>query len=201
MIERDSELPKHSNYNAIEALSAPRLKKMSLSRKNILNFASIYDKTYIGKKEQIIEQELRDWFSEHRYLDKETFIKLGMWKSPRPKKYYLDANNTNSRIKKITSEAISSTDEFFKVMSLQTISGVGWPVASVILHYAHPDKYTILDFRALDSLGIAQPSSYNYDFWQNYTNKVVNVSKKFDVSLRTLDKALWMYSKLYNSFS
>lgn len=36
--------------------------------------------------------------------------------------------------------------------------GIGtWGVASVILHFAYPDDYMILDFRAVWSLGIRQP--------------------------------------------
>lgn len=196
MIERDLHLSKPHNYNSIEVVPASLNKKMALTKENILKFASLYEKKYVGKSEEIIEAELRTWFSEHRYLNKKTFVKLGLWKSTRPKKYYESSENTNHRVKKITKEAILSNDEFFKVTSLQELKGVGWPVASVILHYAHPDRYTILDFRALESLGIKQPSSYNFDFWQDYTKTAVGVAQKFDVSLRKLDKALWMYSKL-----
>ncbi len=196
MIERDREPSKPHNYNSIDTPSAPEVKKILLTKENIIHFASFYDERYVGKNEQIVEKELREWFSEHRHLDKKTFIKLGVWKSPRPKKYYQSEENTNERVIKITKEAISSKDELFKVTSLQSLKGVGWPVASVILHYAHPDRYTILDFRALESLGIQQPSTYNFDFWQSYTKEVKSIAQKFEVSLRTLDKALWMYSKL-----
>lgn len=40
---------------------------------------------------------------------------------------------------------------------LTTINGVSWPMASVLLHFGHADRYPILDFRALWSLEVDTP--------------------------------------------
>lgn len=170
------------------------MERMQTGRQNILKYEELYDKMFFGKSDSIVEKELIGWFSAHRYLDRENFLKLGMWKSPRPKRFY-EANSEESIIG-ITGSAIESSEEFYKVCSLQNLKGVSWPVASVILHFAHPDKYMIMDFRAIESLGMKKPSSYNFDFWMEFTNNVRGLSKQLGVSLRTLDKALWMYSKL-----
>ena len=69
-------------------------------------------------------------------------------------------------------------------------------MASVILHFCHRDPYPILDFRALWSLGAEEPASgYNSDFWQQYTTTCRALAAEAACPLRTLDRALWAYSK------
>lgn len=170
--------------------------RIKLAKSNILKLALEYDKTFYAEDDYRVERELIDWFSSHRYLNRQKFLKLCMWKSPRPKKHYEDKLNSDSRICEITKWAIGSKDEYVKISVLQLLKGVSWPVASVILHFAEPDKYTIMDFRAIWSLGLQQPKAYDFDFWMNYTKTVSSIAKKVKVNLRTLDKALWTYSKL-----
>lgn len=79
--------------------------------------------------------------------------------------------------------------------TLLILDGVAMPVASVILHFAFPDKYSILDFRAIWALGWEQPNKYTYDFWIRYCNQVKKLADGLGVSIRTIDKALWQYSK------
>jgi hypothetical protein len=38
----------------------------------------------------------------------------------------------------------------------------------VILNFGHADPYPILDFRALESLGVARPAAYSLAFWLAY---------------------------------
>jgi len=52
-----------------------------------------------------------------------------------------------------------------------------------------------MDFRAIWSLGWQQPKYYTFDFWQNYCKKIKEISKKVGENIRTIDKALWKYSK------
>ena len=171
--------------------------KLKIStREEIIKYAELNDGTVTDIDKQT-EEELIKWFSKNRYLDRKHFLKLCLWKSKRPRKHYESEINSEQRIKYITELSISSNDEYLKVESLQLLRGVSYPVASVILHFAHPKDYTILDFRAIWSLGWEQPKQYSYEFWQKYIKYVKEVSSRFKVPLRTLDKALWMYSKLY----
>jgi len=78
---------------------------------------------------------------------------------------------------------------------LRELNGVDYPVASTILHFAEPDRYMILDFRALWSLGIKQPSYWTFEFWMDFTRRARELAESLGVSIRTLDKALWEYSK------
>src|SRR5258706_862316 len=166
------------------------MERLKIKTAKIGELAERYDEMFSGKNDQKVEKELIEWFKIHRYLDRENFIKLGMWKSPRPKKYYTDESNSDDEIRKVTEQSISSRDEFTKISVPQSLKGVSWPVASVILHFAEPDKYMIMDFRAIWSLGFSETKSYNFDFWMKYTQKARMVSVKTGESMRTLDKAL-----------
>jgi hypothetical protein len=57
-------------------------------------------------------------------------------------------------------------------------------------------RYPILDVRALWSAGLDATPSYGFDFWMEYTEFLRGVATHAGVSMRTLDKALWQYSKV-----
>jgi hypothetical protein len=58
-----------------------------------------------------------------------------------------------------------------------------------------PDRYPILDVRALESLGVKPRSQYPLNFWLEYLDACRELAQLAGVSLRTLDKALWQHSK------
>mgnify|MGYP001265380021 CR=1 FL=1 len=105
-------------------------------------------------------------------------------------------NNKDEFVKEITAIALNAKEERLRIEILTLLDGVGWPTASVILHFYHKEPYPILDFRALWSLGIAVvPKQYEFQFWWRYVEFCRSLFVKYDVSNRTLDKALWQYSK------
>ena len=69
-------------------------------------------------------------------------------------------------------------------------------MASVILHWCHTDRYPIIDYRALWSLGVKEVlATYSFDFWLTYVAFCRQLADEARVDMRTLDKALWQYSK------
>jgi hypothetical protein len=69
-------------------------------------------------------------------------------------------------------------------------------MASVILHWCHADRYPIIDYRALWSLSVEQqPAFYTFDFWWSYVVCCRQLAEEAGVDMRTLDRALWQYSK------
>jgi hypothetical protein len=78
---------------------------------------------------------------------------------------------------------------------LLELEGVGVPTASTLLYFAFPDDYPILDVRALESLGVKARSQYPVSFWLGYLAACRQIARDAGVSVRTLDKALWQYSK------
>ena len=76
------------------------------------------------------------------------------------------------------------------------LDGVGWPTASVLLHFGHAEPYPILDYRALWSCGVPRPpSQYSFGLWWPYTRFCREITRRYGISMRTLDRALWQYSK------
>lgn len=120
------------------------------------------------------------------------------WKAPRAARHA--RKNTSQEVEEITALAFGARSERVRVEVLQVLHGVKYPTASVILHFFHSDVYPILDFRALWSMGVAQPSQYTFEFWWEY----VRVCRKLfaqvrcsfpELSMREVDRALWQFSK------
>lgn len=64
----------------------------------------------------------------------------------------------------------------------------------MILHFFHKEPYPIIDFRALWSVSLAVPPQYSFGFWWLYVNSCRNLSKRVNMDMRILDRALWQYS-------
>ena len=126
-------------------------------------------------------------------LSKEDLVALGNWKSQRA--VPLLKRNEEEEIVEITRVALTTPSERLRIGSLLQLVGVGWPMASVVLHLCHHDPYPILDFRALWSVGRTVPAQYNFAFWWAYTNYCRELAERTHVTMRTLDRALWQYSK------
>ena len=105
------------------------------------------------------------------------------------------AANTEAAIVEATGRALAATDEAARIGALLELEGVGVPTASTLLYFAFPDDYPILDVRALESLGVKSRSTYPVRFWLEYLDACRMLARRAGVSIRTLDKALWQYSK------
>jgi hypothetical protein len=167
--------------------------KLQFPESRIAEFAN----QYISKnKNQKNEDELigfRDQIQHVGYLTKIQLNKLCKWKAARSAGYV--NKNKPSFIKEITQFALSTSDERARIESLTLLDGVAWPTASVILHLYHRENYPILDFRALESVGREEPKQYRFQFWYEYTLFCRKIAENNKVEMRTLDQALWQYSK------
>ena len=136
--------------------------------------------------------QIKPKVQEQGHLDKELLKRVARWKSPR--RAGLIERNDDNYIKDVTSFAFNATSERAKIRGLMLLDGVSWPTASAILHLFHKDPYPILDFRALWSVGL---ENYRYSsvFWKDYVSFCRDIAHRNQVNMRTLDKALWQYSK------
>jgi hypothetical protein len=122
------------------------------------------------------------------------FLVVCEWKSARSRP--LVAANSAGAIEAATRQALSpAAGDRERIESLLALRGVGLPTASVLLHFAMPDRYPILDVRALESLGVSGHPSRTVAFWLEYVDACRALAAEHGVSLRTLDKALWQHSK------
>jgi hypothetical protein len=126
------------------------------------------------------------------------------WKSPRSVHYI--SRNEPKEIQAAIDLAISRHDEVVEAVSALTkLVGVGIPMASAILTAIFPERYTVIDFRALEALG-HKPESV--DFYEEYLTfcrslaadlaqrGVIHPQKDHSAPtvLRALDRALWQWS-------
>ena len=103
--------------------------------------------------------------------------------------------NTEEYVREITSFALRAETERARIEVLTKLDGVSWPTASVILDFFHDEPYPILDYRALWSVTLERPTQYTFDFWWPYVQYCRMLAEKNKVDMRTLDRALWQYSK------
>ena len=128
------------------------------------------------------------------YLQRAEFLAVCRWKTPRSQP--LCARNDDDYVKAVTKVALApTTPDHLKLQTLLMLSGVGWPTASVILHMFDGKPFPILDYRALWSVTRKVPSRYGSEFWREYTRFTRALAKRAGCDMRTLDRALWQYSK------
>ena len=102
--------------------------------------------------------------------------------------------NSGDEISDAMKLAASAKTDRAAVAVLLGLNGVQIPVASAILTAINPERYTIIDFRALQAPN--NKNSYiTVDFYLAYLSQCRRLSRANNVSLRTLDRALWQWSK------
>jgi hypothetical protein len=122
------------------------------------------------------------------------FLLVCAWKSPRTRPKV--RVNSARAVRAATSVALNPAScEQARVEALLALEGVGVPTASTLLYMAFPADYPILDVRALHALGQKPRSGYTIGYWLAYLDACRAIAAQHGVSLRTLDKALWQWSK------
>ncbi|WP_439488188.1 hypothetical protein [Algoriphagus sp.] len=157
----------------------------------IQEYASQYS---YNRSEQIVKEN-SERIKSRGYITKNELKIIGEWKTPRSKSRL--ASNAEDYIQEITQIAFSTENEKLRIEILNLLIGVGWPTASVLLHFYHKERYPIIDFRALYSLNCEhiRPQDYKYEFWEKYTDFTRGLADQANVNMRTLDQALWQFSK------
>jgi hypothetical protein len=125
------------------------------------------------------------------------------WKSERVVQYLIA--NSSEKIRKALSVAgnpESSTETAVK--ALLELQGVDIAIASAILAAIFPERYTVLDYRALEALGHARHDVHFYEEYLAFCKRLAEsnvVRPQTDVPagtrLRTLGRALGEWSRRY----
>lgn len=166
-----------------------RLKKNEIVR---------YSNQYVGPNRDIINRD--DALAKRlkaavgrRHLTKADLIEVARWKWQGGRTRQLVSGNTEAEVRAISEVSFSTKIERLRIGALLALRGVQWPMASVILHFAFPKRYPILDVRAMNTVGGS--TIYNFDKWMQYVKLCRNATQRFGVNMRTLDRALWQYDK------
>jgi len=126
------------------------------------------------------------------------------WKSERVVHYLIA--NSEAQIKKILAVAAApETPVKQAVEALTELRGVDLPLASAILAAIDPERYNVLDFRALEALGHER---HNVEFYAEYVAFCHRLAERGIVkpqpglpgpsALHALDRALWEWSRERN---
>jgi hypothetical protein len=127
------------------------------------------------------------------FLKRDEFLAICEWKTQRSKSRC--ARNSAFTVETLSRAALATTDESLKMDLLRTLYGVEWPTASTLLHFCDRRPYPILDYRALWSLGCDKVPRYTMKFWLEYLAFTRGLARRLKQDIRTLDRALWQYSK------
>ena len=127
------------------------------------------------------------------YMTLDDLIEVAKWKWRGARTQQLVRLNTPEEVKEITSTAFSAQNERLKIGALLSLSGVQWPMASVILHFAFPRLYPILDMRVMETVNGS--TIYSFERWMEYTHLCRTKAAELNVTMRELDRALWAASK------
>jgi hypothetical protein len=125
------------------------------------------------------------------------------WKSERAVQYLI--GNSTEKIRRALAVAASpASSTAAAVKALTELHGVDLPVASAVLAAIHPERYTVLDFRALEALGHARHDVHFYEEYLAFCKRLAesNIVRPQSelpapTPLRTLDRALWEWSRTH----
>lgn len=114
------------------------------------------------------------------------------WKSPRPKSRI--ESNPEHDVRDALRMAVAASTDRAAVAVLCGLRGVDIPVASAILTAVFPDRFTVIDFRALATLGVEKPAHTMEEYLQ-YLAYCRCTAADCGLPLRDFDRALWQVSK------
>jgi hypothetical protein len=90
--------------------------------------------------------------------------------------------------------AVSASTERAAISVLCGLQGVDIPIASAIMTAIRPAQFTVIDFRALEAL--SQPKVVvSLPYYLRYLAACKAIASEVGCSLRTLDQALWQWSR------
>ena len=166
------------------------------NQKEILDWATRYTKDQSPKRQSQEEdvRKIKGSVEDKGYLTKCELMEMGLWK--RHTLPSLIENNPDGHVEKITAAAFGPGDDWKKLEKLTALEGVGESVGSVILHLYDEGDYPVLDRHALWSLTIDHKKvEYDEKFWKKYLKFCQAKSECHGVCMRTLDRALYKFSK------
>jgi len=163
--------------------------QIALTKDEVLHYASLYDENrYDDGIEKILATAVA-----RSYMDLADLVAVARWKWKGGRTAQLVKRNSDADVREITAVAFATANERLRIGALLSLAGVEWPMASVILHFAFPDNYPILDVRAMKSVGGS--TVYNFDRWMNFVHICRDKCEEYAIPMRTLDKALWGFDK------
>jgi len=146
-------------------------------------------------------EEVRRRFEAEQTLRPYDFFAIVIWKSNRAKtKIKRGLADASKTVETLMREVSQSDQPQAKVEVLLRVRGIGPAMASAILTVCYPETFTVLDYRAWETLQQASvdglPESYpqSPEAYLVYCRACQTLADRMGLSLRELDRALWAKS-------
>ncbi len=162
--------------------------EIKLTRDQILELAGRYD--YGGDDVLGVRMQCA---AKRGYMKRKDLVEVAKWKWRGGRTWQLCEENTKGEVKEISKASFTAKSERLRIGALLALRGVQWPMASVILHFAFPDRYPILDVRAMKTAGGS--THYAFEKWNEYVDLCQKKAAACDITMRELDRALWVSDK------
>ena len=162
--------------------------QINFTREQILEYAA----RYVYDEDDVLGARMED-AAQRGYMTRDDLIAVAKWKWRGGRTRQLCGQNTEAEVEEITAVSFAAGSERLRIGTLLALRGVQWPMASVILHFAFPDRYPILDVRAMNTVGGL--TLYTFERWLEYLELCRATAKTHGITMRTLDKALWAFDK------
>lgn len=169
---------------------------LQLSRRRILEWVREYNQRS-EPRDRADERAIKGWLRGQpsvKHLDKAHFVRLARWAAPRGLAAY--ERNAAPLIWETTRLASQASNERLKVHILSALDGVSVTVAAAILHFFSPRSFPIFDVRhraTLKKAGLWKRAvdDAGVEAWEEYVSIMRRLARRYRVSLRDLDKALY----------
>ena len=172
---------------------------MILDRQFVTHYSTKYDESELSTSEVDLFSRIGPAVRASGRFNKDQFVQTCDWKSTRTRK--LVNSNSPERVEEVTGLALRSSDDI-RVPILSILSGVATPTASALLTVWQPDRFTIIDVRALSALKKLTHAALSgvrtvrlKNSYMAYLDLMREISQSLSCSLRELDKALWLFDK------
>ena len=176
-----------------------------LSKDWIEKWARKYDERHQEEVELegAISTEIKEIGSPPTYLtlailEKIAVWKVAEWRAQRIKGYI--GKNKDKDVIDITQVALTTHNERLRLEALRILNGVNVRMASSILWFCFPDKYSVMDRYAWKTLqihrlidGEMKDTFECYRYYNKVCGDIVESLKHFGITRRKLDKALWQF--------
>lgn len=172
------------------------------NKDEILYWATLYTDGQKPKRQRQEADVIKIKYSvkDKGYLTKCELMEMGRWKDR-----FAPSNikeNSPECIKAVTRDAFRPGDDWEKLKKLMGLHGVGQSIASTILHLYDQEKYPIFDPRALYSIRINKEDvEGDKKFWEKYVKFCRAKAECHGVCMRTLDRALYKFSRSGAAFA
>jgi hypothetical protein len=165
---------------------------MKINKTWILSLAKKYDNEnpHDKQKEESIMKLTVQMARDKKGISIALLKKMADWKG------YIGKNDPDY-VKEVTRLSFVTNNEKLRLEILTLLNGVNIRMASAILMFCFPEKYTVMDWRAwksLQKLGDLESEILDtYESYKIYNEKCKKIAGCYSVSLRLLDKALWQW--------